>query len=84
MTARILATEMEAWQMLILTPSLQVGESAFSACLSADVEEHRTSRLIVRRIEKVPLLECICRVRFISTRIREMIDLQTVSTHEYT
>jgi hypothetical protein len=70
--------------MLILTPSLQVGKSAFSACLSADVEDYRTSRLIVRRIEKVPLLERICRVRFISTRIREMIDLQTVSTHEYT
>jgi hypothetical protein len=69
--------------MLMLTPSLQVGESAFSARLSADVEEHRTPRLIVRRIEKVPLLERICRVRFISIRIREMIDLQTVSTHEY-
>jgi hypothetical protein len=73
---------MKVWQMLMLTPSLQVGESAFSARLSADVQEYRTSRLIVRRVEKVPLLERICRVRFISARIWEMIDLQTVINHE--
>jgi hypothetical protein len=30
-----------------LTPSLQVGEARFSARLSANVEKHRPSRLVV-------------------------------------
>lgn len=36
---------------------LQVGESTFAARLTTNVQEHRSTGLIVRVIEEVPLLE---------------------------
>ena len=62
-----------------LTTSLKVRETALSACFSADVQEDRSSRLVVRRVEEVALLECVLRMWLIATGVLEVVDLPAVS-----
>lgn len=62
-----------------LTTSLKIRETALSACFSADVQEDRSSRLVVRRVEEVALLECVLRMWLIATGVLEVVDLPAVS-----
>jgi hypothetical protein len=62
-----------------LTTSLKIRETALSACLSADVQEDRSSRLVVRRVEEVTLLERVLCMWLIATRVLEVVDLPAVS-----
>ena len=58
-----------------LTSSLHVRESTRSARLATDIEQHRSARLVISRIEKVPLIEGSCFVRYVPIAVWEVVDL---------
>jgi hypothetical protein len=58
-----------------LTARYQVRKSIGSGGLAGEIEEHRSSRLVIRRIIEVSLLEGPCFVRFVPCTIWEMVDL---------
>jgi hypothetical protein len=62
----------------ILTPSLQIREPTLSARLAANVEKHRPTRLVVRQVKEVSLLERIACMRYIAVGVREMINLRNL------
>ena len=58
-----------------LTASLKVWKPVCARGFTRDVKVHRSSRLIIRRIKEVSLLECSLHVRCVSRTVWEMIYL---------
>ena len=75
MTARI------SWQFTLIieigrhTTSFQITEPRLPRRLTAQVEKDRPARLIISRVEKVPLLESVLGMRGISFTVRKVINL---------
>lgn len=53
---------------------LEVAEPRLSVDLASDVQKHRTPRLVVRRVEPVPLGEGRVGVGFVAGRVWEVVD----------
>jgi hypothetical protein len=79
MTARI-SFQLQPFVLIRLpTASLQITKSRFSRCLTAQVEKDWPARLIVRSVEKVPLLESGLGMRSIPLTLWEVVNLQKKS-----
>jgi hypothetical protein len=57
MTAQVSLLPQHRSRLCALASGLQVGESTLSTRLSTNVQKHWASRLVIRRIEEVSLLE---------------------------
>jgi hypothetical protein len=58
-----------------LTARYQVRKSIGGGGFAGEIEEHRSTRLVIRRIVEVSLLEGPCFVRCVPCTIWEMVDL---------
>jgi hypothetical protein len=62
-----------------LTSILQILEATLHACLTTYVQEYWSSRLVVRGIENISLLERVRSVWLIAVGLRKVIDLRYVN-----